>query len=120
MIPRDAILAAGLPVVCATPARAGIADDVAACWNIGSLSAEAIRTTVTVEVQMARTGRPRIDTIRMLDFEGGSRGGATQAFEAARRAVIRCGIDGFALPARDRGQWQRIQMTFDPSQMRIR
>ena len=43
-----------------------------------------------------------------------------QAFEAARRAIIRCGSSGFDLPAEKYGHWRDIEMTFNPERMRIR
>jgi hypothetical protein len=61
------------------------------CWNVGSLSTEALGTTVVVAVSMFEDGRPDTGTIRMLDFSGGSASAADQAFAAARRAIIRCG-----------------------------
>ena len=43
-----------------------------------------------------------------------------QAFEAARRAIIRCGSNGYDLPREKYGQWQNIEMTFNPEKMRIK
>ena len=93
---------------------------VQACWNVGALSTEAMRVTVTVGVQMNQNGTPVADSVRMVSFAGGSDGAARQAYEAARRAILRCGARGFQLPADKYGQWQSIEMTFDPSNMRIR
>ncbi|MEM6478789.1 MAG: energy transducer TonB, partial [Pseudomonadota bacterium] len=42
------------------------------------------------------------------------------AFEAARRAIIRCGAKGFDLPSEKYDQWKEIEMTFNPEQMRTR
>jgi hypothetical protein len=56
----------------------------------------------------------------MLSSSGGSAEAAKQAFEAARRAIIRCGATGFALPADKYGQWQEIEMTFNPERMRVK
>ena len=61
-----------------------------------------MRTTVTVRVDMNRDGKPDIKTIKMTGYEGGSEAAAKQAFEAARRAIVRCGSDGFPLPAENR------------------
>lgn len=47
-------------------------------------------------------------------------GSATQAFEAARRAILRCGATGYDLPAEKYGQWRDIEMTFNPEKMRIK
>jgi hypothetical protein len=90
------------------------------CWNVGSLSSEALATTVVVAVDMAETGRPDIASIRMLSHSGGSATAARQSFEAARRAIIRCGADGFDLPREKYEQWRDIEMTFNPEKMRIK
>ena len=90
------------------------------CWNVGSLSTDALRTTVTVGVSMSRDGRPDTGSIRMIGFEGGSEASARQAYEAARRAIIRCGANGFNLPVEKYDQWRDIEMVFNPERMRIR
>ena len=90
------------------------------CWNVGSLSSEALRTTVIVAVDMAQDGRPENTSIRMVDFDGGSEASARQAYEAARRAIIRCGASGFDLPVEKYAQWREIEMTFNPEGMRLR
>ena len=93
---------------------------VSNCWNVGSLSTAALSTTVVVGVDMAEDGRPVSGSIRMLDFSGGPESAARQAFEAARRAIIRCGARGFPLPREKYDHWREIEMTFNPENMRIR
>lgn len=90
------------------------------CWNVGSLSSEALATTVVVTVAMAEDGKPNAGSIRMLSASGGSDAAARQAFEAARRAIIRCGANGFDLPIAKYDQWRDIEMTFNPERMRIK
>lgn len=90
------------------------------CWNVGSLSTEALRTSVVVAVSMTRDGRPEIGSIRLAGSTGGGDAAAKQAFDAARRAIIRCGTDGFDLPVEKYDQWRDIEMTFNPDSMRIR
>ena len=90
------------------------------CWNVGSLSSEALQTTVVVGVQMAKNGKPQTGSIRMLSSSGGSGAAAKQAFEAARRAIIRCGSSGFDLPREKYDRWREIEMTFNPDSMRIK
>ena len=90
------------------------------CWNVGSLSSEALATTVVVAVEMAASGKPDLASIRMLSHTGGSEAAARQAFEAARRAIIRCGSEGFDLPPEKYSQWRDIEMTFNPETMRIK
>ncbi len=93
---------------------------VSRCWNVGSLSTEALETTVVVAVSMKPEGKPEISTIRMLSSSGGSDGAAQQAFSAARRAIIRCGASGFELPTEKYAHWRDIEMTFNPERMRIK
>ena len=90
------------------------------CWNVGSLSSEALATTVVVAVSMTETGKPERSSIRMLSHSGGPADAAQQAYEAARRAIIRCGADGFDLPQEKYAQWRDIEMTFNPEKMRIK
>lgn len=93
---------------------------VSQCWNVGSLSSAALATTVVVAVSMSTDGRPQSGSIRMLSNSGGDASSAQQAYEAARRAIIRCGARGFDLPAEKYEQWRDIEMTFNPERMRIR
>ncbi|MFC3614200.1 energy transducer TonB [Lutimaribacter marinistellae] len=93
---------------------------VSSCWNVGSLSTEALGTTVVVSVNMARDGTPDQGSIRMIDFSGGSRAAAEQAFQAARRAILRCGAKGYDLPVEKYDHWREIEMTFNPEGMRFR
>jgi len=90
------------------------------CWNVGSLSTEALLVTVTVGVEMLEDGKPVSGSIRMLDFTGGSQAAAKQAYEAARRAIIRCGARGFDLPVEKYSHWREIEMVFNPEKMRIK
>lgn len=112
------------PVPSGPPLTAGEKDalrvSVSNCWNVGSLSSEALRTTVVVGVTLAQDGKPDVGSIRMLSSEGGSQTAAKQAFEAARRAIIRCGARGYKLPPEKYAQWRDIEMTFNPERMRIK
>lgn len=90
------------------------------CWNVGSLSTDALNTVVTVGVSMDQSGKPVTGSIKMIGYEGGSEASAKQAYEAGRRAIIRCGQNGFPLPPEKYAQWQEVEITFDPQQMRMR
>ncbi len=120
------ILNDSAPAIAPTPSgppltrgeKDGLRVAVSQCWNLGSSSTDALRTTVTVLVDMAETGRPQNITLKSSD---GPTDSATRiAFEAAKRAVIRCGSRGYPLPVDKYGQWRQIEMTFDPTNMRIR
>lgn len=93
---------------------------VQACWNVGALSMEALRTTVVVGVSVNPDGKPDAASIRMVSSDGGDDVATGQAFEAARRAIIRCGSRGFPLPQDKYDQWKELELVFDPNGMRMR
>ena len=90
------------------------------CWNVGSLSSLALETTVVVAVSLTQDGKPVVSSIRQVGSEGGTSASVKQAFETARRAIIRCGARGFQLPSDKYDQWKDIEMTFNPERMRIK
>ena len=89
------------------------------CWNVGSLSSLALETTVVVAVSLTQDGKPIVSSIRQVGSEGGTSASVKQAFEIARRAIIRCGARGFQLPRDKYDQWKDIRLTFNPERMRI-
>ena len=93
---------------------------VGKCWNVGSLSTDALATTVIVAVEMEQSGKPVTGSIHMVSASGGTDRGAKQAFEAARRAIIRCGARGFPLPVEKFSEWRNIEMVFNPEGMQFR
>ena len=123
-----AAIAGGADVAAPEPAgppltngeRDALRVSVSKCWNVGSLSSDALKTTVEVAVSLERDGRPKAGTIRLVSSTGGSSGAAQQAYEAARRAIIRCGARGFQLPTEKFDHWRDIVMTFNPEKMRIK
>jgi hypothetical protein len=93
---------------------------VNACWNVGALSMEALRTTVTVGFSVGQDGVPDAGSIALVESTGESDTATRQAYEAARRAIIRCGARGFPLPPEKYEQWKNIEIVFDPNGMRMR
>jgi len=90
------------------------------CWNVGALSTDAMSVTVTVAFSMDRSARPDPGSMRMAGATGGSAAAAGQAYETARRAILRCGADGFNLPPDKYDHWRDVEMVFNPESMRIR
>ena len=86
----------------------------------GGFSGALLDPDIDIPQAMTRDGKPVVNSIRMLSSEGGSADAVRQAFEAARRAIIRCGARGYDLPSEKYAQWQDIEMTFNPERMRIR
>lgn len=87
------LLIAALCLAC-SPAFAG-GDEIKKCWNVGYLSAEAKRTMVFMSFIADENGIPDAASIKMISFKDGSKSGAKQVYEAARRAIISCGATGF-------------------------
>ena len=87
-------------------------------WNIGSLSTEAMRVTVTMRVQFSED--QKVLSVEMVEFTGGPAEAAQQAFEAAKRALFRGASMGLGLPADEYDSWKTMLITFDTSQGRIR
>jgi hypothetical protein len=89
------------------------------CWNVGGLSAEALRVTVVVHLTLDQYGKPDPTSLVLADFEGGSAAAARQAFEAAKHAILRCSRDGYDLPAEKYDVWKDVSIVFDLRGMRM-
>ncbi|CUH50215.1 energy transducer TonB family protein [Ruegeria atlantica] len=93
---------------------------VSKCWNVGSLSTDALQTVVVVGFSLTPDGKVLGGTLQMIDSSGGTDASARQAYEAARRAILRCGAKGYTLPTDKYDQWRDIEITFNPERMRIK
>jgi hypothetical protein len=106
------------------PMTAGEIEDmrvaVKACWNLGTLSSDAMRVTVVVALSLSQNGTPDGTSIRMISAEGGDDVAAKQIYDTARRAIIRCGRNGFPLPPEKYDTWKDLELVFDPNGMRLR
>ncbi len=87
-------------------------------WNLGSMSSEAMRVTISVEFRMDQNGKPF--DIALKSYSGGSQAAADTAFEAGRRAITKGLENGHDLPLEKYDQWKVVQITFDPENMRAR
>jgi hypothetical protein len=118
-----ALAGAAAPAIAAGPPMTGAERDsfriaVNRCWNVdpGSVAA---RVTVEVAFNLDRDGSVRGNNVRLLSSQGDTAAVDT-AFNAARRAILRCQSGGYQLPADKYDQWQEVVITFDPSGMRLR
>jgi len=85
------------------------------CWvvDVGDESSQVI---VTIKVELTREGK--ISSAELISAKGGSDAAKRKAFQAARRAIIRCQGRGYDLPRDKYDFWKTIEMTFDPTHMR--
>ncbi|WP_127558360.1 hypothetical protein [Nioella ostreopsis] len=100
--------------------RDGLRLAIGQCWNLGTVSSEAMRTTVVVGFSLSQEGVPDTGSIRLVEIIEGTEAGADLAFEAARRAIIRCGRNGYDLPQESYDHWRNIEAVFNPDGMRMR
>jgi hypothetical protein len=91
---------------------------VSSCWVVDN-GAQWASVTVTVGFSMTQEGKVSGD-VELLNFTGGDQATARAAFEAARRAILRCQSSGYPLPADKYEHWKDVELTFDPSTMRLR
>ena len=98
-------------LVAAEPFRATVARQIAACWTITALSPEAQATTVTLGVELGPDAVPHTEAITLIASDAPA-AAAQEAFEAARRAVLRCGASGLPLPPDQHEQWRHMELTF--------
>ena len=99
--------------------REGLRLAVQQCWNV-DVGSEAANVTVVIGMSMGRDGKVIGGSLRLIDSDGGTGRAAETAFQAARRAVLRCQRDGYKLPIDKYEHWQEIEITFNPENMRTR
>jgi outer membrane biosynthesis protein TonB len=98
----------------------GLRSTIQSKWNVSALSSEALRVSVTLYVEVGQDGKPISSSIRMTAGSGGSDSAINAAYEAARRAVLRSGAQGYGLPADKYDTWRVMNLTFDPSGLQLR
>ena len=93
------------------------------CWSVGSLSTAATRVRLVLRVEMSPDGRPL--SVEMSEFTNGDEAAANQAFQYAKRAVMRsvdgcAGGAGLTLDPAKYGEWNVMNLTFDASGVLLR
>lgn len=95
----------------------GVRNAINKCWNVGAISSAALQVKLTLRVEMSPDGKPIYSSITMTKHSGGDDAVAQQAFEAARRAVIRstqgCNGPGLALDPAKFATWNVMNLNFD-------
>jgi hypothetical protein len=89
------------------------------CWVV-DVGSRAANTTVKLAFAMQPDGKVVASSIELIEFYGGSEVAAFEAFQAARRAILRCQKGGYDLPIEKYDQWRNIEVAFDPQEMRKR
>ncbi len=91
---------------------------VSSCWVVDP-GARSAGVKVTVSFSLDQSGKP-VGDVRQVGAVGGDAATQRAAYDAARRAILRCGARGFPLPVEKYSQWSNIEMTFNPEGMQFR
>lgn len=103
-------------------AIAGFERQVSERWLLGAAGTAQLETVITVYFELNRDGTVINQTIDLIDFTGGDVTSAQQAFEVARRAIIRGSLenDGYDLPEESYERWRRVEAVFNAQGMSLR
>ncbi len=91
------------------------------CWNV-DVGSEAASVSVTIGFDMTPDNRVVSSSLEQVAVSGGSGSAQRTAYEWGRRAILRCQVEGggYDLPVDKYPQWQHIEVTFNPRDMRVR
>lgn len=95
----------------------GLVFAIQQCWNVPVGLENGSSNIVTMSVKLTRDGRLEEEPRRIAPLSG-SAAGILQAYEAARRALIRC--QPYDLPPEKYETWREIEIVFNPQQMVLR
>jgi ATP-dependent protease ClpP protease subunit len=88
-------------------------NQVKECWVIDHGSVVS-NVNLTVAMILTSEGKVESGSLRLVKSEGGTDRAKIIAFEAARRAILRCQKNGYHLPKEKYGQWKEIELNFNP------
>lgn len=97
--------------------RAGLVLAVEKCWNVPIGLQNADDLVVVIAIELNRDGK-LMGSPKLIDPVGTPTGTTRQAFEAGRRALIRCAP--YDLPSEKYEQWRQIEVVFNPEEMAVR
>ncbi len=88
-----------------------LAASVERCWNVAALSSAAQQATIAVAVTIGPDKKPVASSI-VVTHSDADADSTRDAFEAARRAILRCGYSGLPLPDGKEAAWRRLELIF--------
>jgi hypothetical protein len=112
--PTQAAVAAGPPLT--QGEKDGLKFAITQCWNVPAGLRDAQDLQVVVGAELAADGAVISGSIRLLEPNPLPDPRYQQAFEAGRRALIRCS-PYTDLPREKFGQWRNIEVVFNPEGM---
>ncbi len=97
--------------------REGLVLAVQKCWNVPIGLQNADNLAVVISIELSQDGK-LIKSPKLIDPAGTPTGTLKQAFEAGRRALIRCAP--YDLPREKYEQWREIEVVFNPENMVVK
>jgi hypothetical protein len=97
--------------------RDGLVLAVQKCWNVPVGLQNADDLAVVIAVELTPDGK-LASSPKLIDPAGAPSGTTKQAFEAGRRALIRCAP--YDLPSEKYEQWRQIEVVFNPEKMVVK
>lgn len=95
----------------------GLVFAIQECWNVPVGLENDASNIITMSIKLNLDGTLEDEPRRIAPLSG-SAAGILQAFEAARRALIRC--QPYDLPAEKYETWREIEIVFNPQKMVLR
>lgn len=97
--------------------KEGLVLAVKECWNVPIGLENASDLVVVLAAELGLDGRVQ-GSPRLIDPAGNPQGAVKQAFEAGRRALLRC--QPYDLPKEKFEQWRQIEVVFNPKKMVVK
>ena len=79
-----------------------------------------LKADILVSFSLKENGKPIISSISFDSFSGGDYMTASKLFDAARRAIIRCGLKGYQLPKSKYSYWKNVEARFNLKGMSLK
>jgi len=73
-----------------------------------------------VSFSLKKNGKPIISSINFESFLGGDYMTFSKSFDAARSAIIRCGLKGYQLPNSKYIYWKKVEAGFNLKGMSLK
>lgn len=94
---------------------------IAECWLLPTTESPGSTVpSVTVRFSLDVDGQMVDETLVLVVADPADSPYVTPAFDAVRRAILRCTAQGLDLPRAFHASWRDVELTFDPGAIRIR
>ena len=93
---------------------------VGECFSLGLGRQDISKADILVSFSLREDGKPIISSINFESFSGDDYMTASKLFDVARRAIIRCGLNGYQLPNSKYNYWKNVEARFNLKGMSLK